>query len=1280
MPTHVCPHCQALFWFDERINRNKSKKKIVYTLCCQEGKVNLPLLAKTPSPLNELLDVHGGAVSKHFRANIRSYNAVFSWTSFGAKFDPRLLNSRGPYSLILCGENYHYMGSLLPVEGKKPRYSQLYVHDPTSEVDDRISQFTSPETKLRRELVQSLQDMLDVHNVLPANRQLNLRISGSRVANGRQYELPSGTELAGLIPGDFEPDREDRDIIVNNSNTGLTRITSLNPLFDSLHFPLLFPHGDDGFHTNIAYDPAHVPPKTKQSDSRNLGRIILPSTFTGSVRYMKQLFLDGMAICHYFGNPDLFITFTSNAQWPEITNAFIQDVGPCGEDKPSVVVRVFRMKLLHLKDDINKQRIFGRTVAGMHTVEFQKRGLPHVHILVWLAKEAAIDTTAQIDTFISAELPDPMIDPIGYAAATKFMLHGPCGVDFQKSPCMVDDKCKKFFPKAYTSETTIDDHGYAVYRRRMTGITAIKSGVSLDNRYVVPYNRYLIVKYQAHINIEVCHKGQLIKYLFKYITKGPDRSAVIAAAPPVDEIAQYLDCRSISSYEAVWRLLSFQIHERDPNVVRLSIHLPNQQPISYDAAQPVHSIVARPSCTNTMLTQWFLLNQRYPSARNLTYDRIPNSFVWSDQCKDWSPRKNGFALGRIPSVPAACGDVFYLRILLGKIPGALSFQHLRTVSGVVYSDYQLACQAMGLLATDNEWDSVMLEIFCQVADPAKLLQNWWESMSEDFAYRQEQLTSAPLQQPSSPTLYNQVLHALNSILHTYSSSLGHFGLPMPTAGTSCMQATNIITAHLNYNCATEAAKSHQLHSSLNGSQLTAYAAIIESVSKNQGKFFFLHGHGGTGKTFLYNCIISKIRSEGKIVLIPLEVDNLSTCMVKKGTEVAELLKEATLIVWDEAPMVHRLSFEAVDRTLCDLMNTPLSGPQYSPFGGKTVLLGGDFRQTLPVVPKGSREDNINASLPRSYLWNFCTLLHLHINMRINSLPINTLPIFGGMQFSDWVLAIGNGTLPAETFLPSIAADWITVPRKFLIQSKHNAIEQLITRVYPSFQQSYQSLEYIKARAIVTPTNAVVSEINNLLLDQIPGSSKKYFSADSLSTTNSNTATLQLEYPLEFLNSLSFNGVPEHILDLKPYVTVMLLRNINPAAGMCNGTRILLTHLGDYVLRGLIVGGNLEGTIVAIPRIVLDVTDTKWPFTLKRRQFPIRICYAMTINKSQGQTLDHVGLYLPKPVFSHGQLYVAVSRVRSADGLHVLIQNPQSMPEDTTRNIVYHEVLAEIPTA
>ncbi|CAN1797445.1 ATP-dependent DNA helicase PIF1 [Linum perenne] len=315
------------------------------------------------------------------------------------------------------------------------------------------------------------------------------------------------------------------------------------------------------------------------------------------------------------------------------------------------------------------------------------------------------------------------------------------------------------------------------------------------------------------------------------------------------------------------------------------------------------------------------------------------------------------------------------------------------------------------------------------------------------------------------------------------------------------------------------------------------------------------------------------------------------------------------------------------------MNMPLSGENYVPFGGKVVLLGGDFRQTLPVVPNGSREDNINATLPRSYLWTFCTLLHLRINMRITTNSINTTPMFDGLTFPDWVLAVGNGTL----------------------------LDELISRVYPSFIESYQSLQYIKSRAIVSPTNAVVSEINNILLAQIPVPSKIYFSSDSLSPIKTNIATPELEYPLEFLNSLSFNGIPEHKLELKPFTVVMLLRNINPTSGMCNGTRILLTDLGEYVISGLIVSGTQEGTTVAIPR----------------RQFPIRICYAMTINKSQGQTLDHVGIYLPKPVFSHGQLYVAVSRVRSANGLHILIPNISSNPDNKTRNIVYQDILHEI---
>ncbi|CAN1222547.1 ATP-dependent DNA helicase PIF1 [Linum grandiflorum] len=167
----------------------------------------------------------------------------------------------------------------------------------------------------------------------------------------------------------------------------------------------------------------------------------------------------------------------------------------------------------------------------------------------------------------------------------------------------------------------------------------------------------------------------------------------------------------------------------------------------------------------------------------------------------------------------------------------------------------------------------------------------------------------------------------------------------------------------------------------------------------------------------------------------------------------------------------------------------------------------------------------------------------------------------------------------------------------------------------------------------------------------------------LTTPGPDQASLEIEYPTEFLNGLSFNGIPEHQLHLKKYAIVMLLRNLNPSAGLCNGTRILITHLGTHVVRGLIVGGCYEGTIAVIPRI----------------QYPLRICYAMTINKSQGQTLEQIGIYLHTPVFSHGQLYVALSRVRSASGIHIAVGENTSSDSPTTRNIVYAEVFHDLYT-
>jgi ATP-dependent DNA helicase PIF1 len=143
---------------------------------------------------------------------------------------------------------------------------------------------------------------------------------------------------------------------------------------------------------------------------------------------------------------------------------------------------------------------------------------------------------------------------------------------------------------------------------------------------------------------------------------------------------------------------------------------------------------------------------------------------------------------------------------------------------------------------------------------------------------------------------------------------------------------------------------------------------------------------------------------------------------------------------------------------------------------------------------------------------------------------------------------------------------------------------------------------------------------------------------------------------------------------------MLLRNLNQNKGLCNGTRLLVTELGQRILHCVALTGSNVGEEVLIPRIALNTTDVKWPFTLQRRQFPVRLCYAMTINKSQGQTLSRVGLYLKGPVFTHGQLYVTVSRSTSRNGLIILIENEDASCGSQTRNVVYKEVLVAADAA
>jgi len=356
------------------------------------------------------------------------------------------------------------------------------------------------------------------------------------------------------------------------------------------------------------------------------------------------------------------------------------------------------------------------------TIEFQKRGLPHAHILIWQADSDREPSAAFVDQFIFAELPDPKEDPLGFVLVQEFMMHGPCGDINPNCPCMKDGKCSKRFPKTFQDKTTFDADGFPIYRRRDTGVMAQKNGVDLDNRWVVLHNLGILKKFQAHINVEACNQSYLIKYLFKYCHKGAD-AARLGVAPHssatgdtdpnnssgVDEIAEYIKSRYLSWCEAVWRLFGFEIHEKFPAVERLHVHLLGMNIVALSEEDDLEGVVDDPDSSKSTLTEWFVANQRFPAARKYTYCEFPNYYTWNNKNKTWEGRRRGTKIGRLRFIHPGVGDAFYLRMLLMVVRGALSYADVRTYEGIVYNTFREACQAHGLIGDDSEWTSLFDE-------------------------------------------------------------------------------------------------------------------------------------------------------------------------------------------------------------------------------------------------------------------------------------------------------------------------------------------------------------------------------------------------------------------------------------------------------------------------------------------------------------------------------------------------------------------------------------------
>jgi len=405
----------------------------------------------------------------------------------------------------------------------------------------------------------------------------------------------------------------------------------------------------------------------------------------------------------------------------------------------------------------------------MYTIEFQKRGLPHAHLLLFLHPSSKYPTPDDIDKVISAEIPSPESQPELYKLVGKHMLHGPCGLANENSPCMNKQKrCSKFFPKKFRNNTIVDQDGYPVYRRRDNGAQIIKNGISLDNRHVVPCNKHLLMKYQAHINMEWCNQSSSIKYLFKYINKGYDRitasvesenGASTSSRNNQDEIKKYLDCRYVSPSEACWRIFAFPIHGRKPAVERLFFHLEGENSVYFNDYEHIDDVLLKPSVTESMFTSWLQCNAEYSEARTLTYANFVSKFVYVKAKRTWKPRKRGYTIGRLMWVPPSTGEVYYLRMMLTKVKGPTSYEALKTVNNVLYDSFRDACFAIGFLMDDKEyiaaikeasvWGSgyflrllfVTLLIASCMHRPKHVWDNTWQWLSDGILYEQRRIAN-----------------------------------------------------------------------------------------------------------------------------------------------------------------------------------------------------------------------------------------------------------------------------------------------------------------------------------------------------------------------------------------------------------------------------------------------------------------------------------------------------------------------------------------------------------
>jgi len=380
-------------------------------------------------------------------------------------------------------------------------------------------------------------------------------------------------------------------------------------------------------------------------------------------------------------------------------------------------------------------------------------------------------------------------------------------------------------------------------------------------------------------------------------------------------------------------------------------------------------------------------------------------------------------------------------------------------------------------------------------DPHRLWEASKHHLCDDLAC---QLTRTfHIAEPTGEQIYDYGLHLIDEELRRHGKGLEDFPtMPRSQNDWGHHRGNQLIFEQRNYNREEQQEHIDRGLPTLNPQQITLYDAVMDSVLNSHGSSFFLHSGGGCGKTYLAKIIAAGVCARDKIVLcvastglatlllpgghtthscfkIPIPCHEQSTCSIKKNDAIHELLKETSLIIWDEAASQHHFIVETMDHTLCDLLDQP-----NRPFGGITILFGGDFRQTLPIVLHGSREQIFPATLTHSNLWPRVNIHYLHQNMCLGQDPESDEWAQQLLQIS---VTDGDVILPEHIHCGDTMASLInSLYSQLLAQNQHLPDQYFLDHTTPS------------------PQNEQVHEVNATILDSVAPQEKiTYLSTDSV---------------------------------------------------------------------------------------------------------------------------------------------------------------------------------------